>query len=119
VIGDFVKDLPSDRSRYVEHFYKQSKTSTRSMGDIKAAREAKDIERVKEILEDKKADIALAQPLQHGRAPDGEINRQIKVANASKKSAEEKRAEIDRWTTIRNELAAAVEKRRLRESEKL
>lgn len=114
VIGDFAKDLPSDRSRYVEQFFKQAKEVHEVMGDLKHAREARDLDRVREILAEKKADLALSKLYSGAEHRMGEINKQIRMVHASRGSAEEKREKLDRLTAMRNELARTVEMRATR-----
>lgn len=111
VLGDFVKDLPANRSRYVEEFYKQAKTVHEVMGDLRRAREVHDLERVKEILEDKGAKVALASLYNAAERRLGEISREIRMVQATGRSAEEKRLRLDQLTAMRHELARAVDER--------
>lgn len=117
ILGDFVKELPSDRSRYVEQFYKQAKAVHEVMGDLKHAREAKDAERVKEILKEKKSEISLNHFYSSAERRMSSINAQIRRVHASSRTADEKRAELDRLTAMRNQLAKTVDERTRRARE--
>jgi hypothetical protein len=109
VVGDFVEDLPANQSRYVEEFYKQAKAVHEVMGDLRVAREAHDAERVKEILEEHRSDVALANFYTGAERRIGEIGKRMKLVQASGRSAEEKREALDRLTAMRNEIARVVE----------
>ena len=117
VLGDFVKSMPSDRSRYMEQFYKQAKEIHEVMGDLKKAREAQDVEKVKDILQDKKAEVALSHLYTSVERRMSELNRQVTMVRASKATAEEKRERLDRLNAIRNELARVAETQALKTRE--
>lgn len=111
VVGDFVKDLPASRSRYVEQFYKQAQEVHEVMGSLKEAREAKDSARMAEILKDKRAEVGLSHLYSRAEHRMGELNAQMRRVHASSRSGEERRRELDRLTSMRNDLARMVDER--------
>lgn len=118
IVGDFAKSLPSNRSRYVEQFYKQSKAIHEVMGDLKQARESQDAAKIQEILTEKKSEVALSKFYASTERRMSQLSGQIRRVHASSKTAEAKRDEIDRLTAMRNQLAKIADERarRVRES---
>jgi hypothetical protein len=109
VIGDFVKGLPADQSRYVEDFYKQAKRVSEIMADIRQAREVGDIEKAREIAEDNKDKVVLSKLYSAAERRMGEINKQMRlVQNRPGMSGDEKRDALDRLVAMRNRLAKTV-----------
>ncbi len=111
LVGDFAKELPSNRSRYLEDFYKQAKEVHEVMGDIRHARELRDFEKMKRLLEENRDKVALAHMYQTAERRIGVINSQLLKVQSSGLKADEKRVEVDRLSTIRNELAKTVQQR--------
>lgn len=109
VVGDFVKDLPSGQSRYVEDFYKQAKQVSEVMADIKHAREIGEIEHAKELMEENRDKIALSRVYSHAERQMGEINRKIRLTQArAGLSGDAKRERLDQLSTMRNQLARTI-----------
>ena len=112
LVGDFVKDLPSNRSRYVEQFYKQAKEVHERMADLRHAREVGDLEKVRAILEEHKSMIALNRLYTSTEKNMGAVSKQIRIVTASTKlSGDEKRERLDQLNARRNELARVAEMR--------
>jgi len=111
VVGDFVKDLPSSQSRYVEDFYKQAKKVHEVMGDLKQARDTRDAAKVQQILEDKRDEVSLRSLYSSAERTMTDINRKIRVIERSTASSDEKRARIDELNERKNRLAAVIARR--------
>lgn len=111
VVGDFVKDLPSSQSRYVEDFYKQAKKVHEVMGDLKQARETRDAAKVQQILEDKRDEVSLRSLYSSAERTMTDINRKIRVIERSAAPSDEKRARIDELNERKNRLAAVIARR--------
>ncbi len=109
VVGDFVKDLPQDQSRYVEQFYKQAKQVSELMADIKHAREVGEIEKAKELMEENKDKIGLHRLYSYAERQMGLINKQIKLTQSkTTMSGDEKRERLDQLTAMKNQLAKTI-----------
>lgn len=110
VLGDFVKGLPNNRSRYVEDFYKQAKVVHEVMGDLKRAREVGDIEKVRSIMEERRDDIALSRLYIGIGNKIGEVNKRIRIVQGGNLPAEIKRQRLDELEALRARMAEQAEK---------
>lgn len=109
VVGDFVKKLPEDQSRYVEEFYKQAKEVSEAVADIRNARQLHDFDRVRELHVKNQDKLALKNLYENAQEHMGTINRQIRTTQESKTlSGDEKRAKLDDLTQRRNAIAERV-----------
>lgn len=112
VVGDWVKELPSSQSRYVTQFFDQAKQVQQAMSDINHYKKLGDRERVqdliaqnRELLQNKTAYTEKSQVM-------ARISLRLKQIDAdTKMSADDKRQEINRLTTLRNQIAKTVVER--------
>lgn len=113
VLGDFAKDLPSNQSKYLTQFYEQSKKVQEAMADIRYYQSLGQTEKALELSQDNADKIRM-----HGLYTTAErqisgINKQIKAVQMSSATADVKREQIDRLTQARNQIAKAIESRRV------
>lgn len=106
VVGDFVKNLPQDQSRYTEEFYKQAKEVSEAMADIRNARQLKEFEHARELAEKNRDKVALHNLYDRSQQNISKINRQIRATQESKTfTGDEKRERLDSLTARRNAIA--------------
>lgn len=108
VIGDFVKEMPADQSRYVEEFYKSAKHVAEVVADIKHAREIGELDKALEIAADNGKEVALGKVYASAQRKMGELNKEIRLTMGKNVPAEEKRAKLDYLTSARNQLAKSI-----------
>lgn len=105
----FAKELPAAQSRYVEEFYRSAREISQLMAEIKRARELGEIGEAAELAQANRDKVAQAKLYSRAERQMGKISAEIrKVRMTPKLSAEEKRAQIDRLTAQRNELARRI-----------
>lgn len=112
VIGDFAKNLPADQSKYVTKFYEQSKEVQQKMADIRFYQNIGNLEKARELMSENKDSAQLSRMYEYGSKQLSEINKRIKITQASNLSSEEKRENIDRLTQARVRITKSIEERR-------
>lgn len=109
LVGDFVKDLPSDQSRYVTRFYEQSKTAQQAMADMRNAYSLGQTEKGAQLLKENRVKIEASAVYAKTQQGMSAINKQIQVVQASKATPAEKRAKLDELYQQRNKLAESAD----------
>lgn len=110
-VGDWVKELPSNQSRYVEEFYRQAKDVREAMADMAHYKKLGNIDKAKEILTDKKDLIMQGKKFALATTNINRLNLRIQQVQASSKmDAKQKRTEVDRLSEMRNKIAERVMK---------
>lgn len=110
LIGDFVKDLPSNQSRFVTEFYDNLKQVQQSFDGMRALQQAGQMEKAAEYMKEHGDEIKLHSLFTHTQHQLGLINRRIRYVQMTNMEPDEKRAELDRLTQTRNRLAETVTK---------
>lgn len=109
VVGDWVKELPSAQSRFVTDFYDKSKQIQEVVADMNHYKQIGNREKAIEIRDQ---NIDLLKQRNHfsfATTQMNHINSRLRQVNQSASmSAEAKRQEIDRLTSMRNKLAEKV-----------
>lgn len=106
------KGLPASSSRYLEQFYKTSQAIHEVMGDIKAAREAQDFERAREIQTSEAWKVQASKQYARAEREMSKINAEIRqVRNSTKLDAETKRLRLEELTQRKNLFARNVSRR--------
>lgn len=111
-VGDWVKEVPSNQSRFVTEFYNQAHQLQQTVADINNYKKLGNVDKVKDliagnkdILQNKSAYTSASQTL-------ARINTRLKqIDAATNMTADEKRQETDRLSTLRNNIAERVYER--------
>lgn len=112
-LGNTIQELPTRESRYVNDFYEQAREINEVMNSIRHYKNAKDFEKVKELVEENRDKVALAKVYADVQKRLSEITKRVKMINDSKElSPDEKRARIDALEAERERLAKLAEERR-------
>jgi hypothetical protein len=110
-VGDWVKELPANQSRYVEEFYKQAVQVREAQADVLHYKKLGNLEKAKELLADNKELVMQAPKFRMASASISKINLRIQQVQASSKmDASQKRTEVDRLSAMRNKIAERVMK---------
>ena len=110
-VGDWVKDLPSNQSRYVEEFYQQAVKVREATADMQHYKKLGNVEKAREIFQDNKELIKQTPRFNMATTSINKINLRIQQVQASSKmDAKQKRAEVDRLSGLRNKIAERVMK---------
>jgi hypothetical protein len=97
----FIKELPSNQSRYVNAFYESNKQISQAYADMRHFSEANEMDKVIEIMEEKGDLIALQKIYDHTAKSMANVRKQIKIImNDTSMDGAEKREEIDRLKGI-------------------
>jgi hypothetical protein len=114
VVGNFVKSMPQDQSRYVTSFYENSKEIAMATADFQSFLQAGNLDKATEVLDEKRDKIALHKLYANISDRMSTIQKQIvRVKDDPTMSGEEKRIEMSRLSQLRIELAKAVEEARI------
>jgi outer membrane biosynthesis protein TonB len=114
VVGNFVKSMPQNQSRYVSSFYENSKAIATATADYRSFIAAGDAEKAAEVLESKRDLIALSKLYSKVQDNMSTLNKRIKQVEADKDMAgAEKRIEMDRLAQLRIEWAKRAEEIRI------
>jgi hypothetical protein len=109
LVGDFVKELPSNQSRYVTEFYTNAKKSGEILADVRHAAALGDKEKYRELMKEHKAELPLAGAYAMAQHQMAELNAAAQRVTASTVyTAEEKRQRLDRLYTTRNNIAKSL-----------
>jgi hypothetical protein len=115
VIGNYVKSLPQNQSRYVTSFYENAKQMALVTADYNAFRAAGQAEKAAELAETKGDLIAMNRLYTRVSDRMSEISKRIKMIDDDKEMpGEQKRVEMDRLAQLRIELAKAAEETRIK-----
>jgi hypothetical protein len=112
-VNAFIKEMPSNESKYVQSFYDTSKKINELMADIKHYREQGDFAKVKDLMSENKDLMAMKGPYQQTARQLTAVNARIRQVQGSNMPAETKRTIIDQQMTMRNALVGRLEKARL------
>jgi hypothetical protein len=97
----FIKELPSNQSKYVNAFYESNKQISQAYADMRHFSEANEMDKVIEIMEEKGDLIALQKIYDHTAKSMANVRKQIKIImNDTSMDGAEKREEIDRLKGI-------------------
>lgn len=117
VVGNFVKSMPQNQSRYVSSFYENSKAIATATADYRSFIAAGDAEKAAEVLESKRDLIALNKLYSKVQDNMSTLNKRIKIVEADKEMpGAEKRIEMDRLSQLRIEWAKRAEEIRIARS---
>jgi hypothetical protein len=112
LLGNFAGSLPADQTRYLTKFYEQAQEVQQTMGDIRYFQQQGNLIKARELMMENRDKVATHTIYSAVQKQLGEINKRIVSVRASDLPPEEKRAQIDRLVTNRNQLAKMVEDRR-------
>jgi len=114
IVGNFVRELPSNQSRFLSSFYENAKDVAMVQSDINTYLQAREIDKAANLLEANRDKVALAKLYQSGLDRLNMIDRNIKFIQTDKNmSAEEKRMHIDRMTQLKIDVAQRIEELRV------
>lgn len=114
IVGNYVKSMPQDQSRYVTSFYENSKEIAMATADFQSFLQAGNLDKASEILEEKRDKIAMHKLYSNISDRMSTIQKQIVRIKADETmSGEEKRIEMSRLSQLRIELAKSVEEARI------
>jgi hypothetical protein len=107
--GGFLRDQPSDHSRYVEALYEQSKKVDETFATIKRAQETGDWSRAQRLAAENTSLLAQRGRIQGAEKELTDVTKQIhRVEQSTSLSAEQKRAMITRLNAQRNSIAQSA-----------
>ena len=114
IVGNYVKSMPQDQSRYVTSFYENSKEIAMATADFQSFLQAGNLEKATEILDEKGDKIAMHKLYNNISDRMSTIQKQIVRIKADETmSGDEKRVEMSRLAQLRIELAKSVEEARI------
>ncbi len=114
IVGNYVKSMPQDQSRYVTSFYENSKQIATATADFQSFLQAGNLDKASEILEENRDKIAMHKIYNNISDRMSTIQKQIVRIKADETmSGEEKRVEMSRLAQLRIELAKSVEEARI------
>lgn len=114
VIGNYVKSLPQNQSKYVTNFYENAKEVATATADFKSFIAAGNIEKAQAVAEEKRDLIGLNKMYSHVQDKMSTISKQIKrVQDDKEMPGDQKRLEIDRLSQLRIEYAKLAEDARI------
>jgi len=112
LVGDFVKQLPSNQSRFVEQYYDHLKQVQEAVADQRTLQQTGQIERAAAHYREHKDEIGLARLYTHTSREVGKLNQRMRWINMrtdASMSPDEKRVELDRIVRLKNRLIESVE----------
>lgn len=112
LLGDFVKDLPSNQSRFVEQFYDHMKQVQEAMGDLRMYQQTGQIAKARETLQDNKDTLASRGIYQAAQTSLSQINARIRKVSSQNLDPDMKAAQLDQLYQLRNKIAENAEARR-------
>ncbi len=117
VIGDFIKKLPPDQSRFTEMYYNHLKKTQEAVADVRMLQQTGQLEKMAQVMKENKNETALAHLYQSSSRRVGQINqrmRWVSMRGDDNMSPDEKRAELDRLTQLKNNIIERTEATRTR-----
>jgi predicted nucleic acid-binding Zn-ribbon protein len=114
-IGNYVRDLPANQSRYVTEFYKTAEKAARAAADLNNAQNQGNEAKAERLSEKNEALLELKPTYDSIKKQLTDINNQIKaIERDTEMSGAEKRKEIDELYRERNSLTKEIEVERVR-----
>jgi hypothetical protein len=114
-VGNYVRDLPANQSRYVTEFYKTAEKAARAAADLNNAQNQGNEAKAERLSEKNEALLELKPTYDSIKKQLTDINNQIKaVERDTEMSGAEKRKEIDELYRERNSLTKEIEVERVR-----
>lgn len=109
----FYKDTqnPDAYNRYSTLFYEAMNEANQAYADVRKYRELGNIDAAQKVVEDKRDMLALRQSMNRAQRNLSDINKRLSEVRRSKKSGDEKRQEIDRLNSIREQIMTEIGKR--------
>lgn len=109
LVGNFVETLPTNSSRYVTQMYDQAKEIEEAYNSWRSYLKQGNAEKANEVFESEKDKINRYRMLQNVKAAESRINAQVRRIESDKgMSGEAKRAELDRLSKQKDEIARSV-----------
>ena len=108
LIKAFVKTTPSKNTHYTTMFYKRLEEINNAYADINEARKIKDFDKARKIIDESKDLLRQRKFYNKARAKLTKINQRMKLIRLSSMTPDNKRAELDRLTFVKNELTKRV-----------
>lgn len=116
-VGNYVKSLPANESRYVTDFYATAEKAARATADFNNLIDKGEIEEAKARRKDDAAILSMASAYSDGKQTMSDISDAIKrVQRDERMSAEDKRKRMDDLYAKRNLLAKRIELARIRKA---
>lgn len=113
LVGDFVKELPSQQARFVERFYTHLKDAQEALGDLRNAQKTGQVEEAARLAKEGSTDLRMAHHYIAVSREIGKLNSRIRWVNMSTSmEPEAKRAELDRLSALRNRMTETIENQR-------
>ena len=113
-VGNYVRSLPANQSRYVTDFYKTAEKAARAGADYRNAISKGDESKAQGIAKNKEELLSLEPAYESAKKQMSDINNAIKaVERDTEMSGKEKRIQINALYKERNELARDIEKARI------
>jgi len=112
-VNAFVKETPSNQSKYVDSFYNKAKEVSQVMADIKHYREMGDADKANELALENKDLIVMHKAYTHTEGELTKINTQIRLNQAKALPDQVKAAIVDGLMQRRNALVERIEKARM------
>jgi hypothetical protein len=116
MVGDFVHQLPSNQSRFVEQFYDHLKEVQQAMGDLRALQQTGQTQAAADYARKHKDQLALNAIYTRTQREIAVLNRRQRYVQmrteASGFGPEEKRRELDRIAQLKLRLSESVESHR-------
>tara|TARA_R110000803_G_scaffold5230_11_gene17377 strand:+ start:1339 stop:4215 length:2877 start_codon:yes stop_codon:yes gene_type:complete len=108
LIKAFVKTSPSKNTHYTTMFYTRLEEINNAYADINEAKKIKDFDKARELIDKNKDALKRRRFYNKARAKISKINQRMKLIRLSSQTADNKRAELDRLTFVKNELTKRV-----------
>lgn len=113
VIGDWVKQLPAEQSRFVSQFYDQGKQIQQLFADVRQFEQLGQMDKAQKLLTESGNKIALHQLESATSRELGKINQRIRYVQMRTGDEDQKRTDLDRLYQLRNKLAETAENARV------
>lgn len=107
LIGDFVKDMPSNQSRFVEQFYDHLQKTQQAFGDMRNFAQTGRGPEAAEAM--KNPDAQMAPMYLSDSRTISQINKSIRLLQYRQMDPDAKRAQLDQLEQVRNRIAEQAE----------
>lgn len=108
LIKAFVKATPAKNTHYTTMFYKRLEEINNAYADIREAKKIKDFDKARALMDESKDKLAQRKFYNKARNKLTKINQRMKLVRLSSMTADNKRAELDRLTFLKNALTKRV-----------
>jgi len=108
LIKAFVKTTPAKNTHYTTMFYKRLEEINNAYADIRAAKKVKDFDKARALMDESKDKLKQRKFYNRARNKLTKINQRMSLVRSSSMTADNKRAELDRLTFLKNELTKRV-----------